>query len=222
MNIFIGNPSHQDYYQGNLGRKAMETAGETLSRAQRAQRAKSIANEISVHKSAIGELQKKHGQFKRDHNRRADYDWKDNNARAERLDRLITNSGLTRAEIASSAGITPQHLSRVLRVKNTPLGKQLERDIRAAVEELQKKHGQFKRDHNRRADYDWKDNNARAERLNQIIVDSGLKRVEIAAHIGITPQHLSRVLRVKSAPLGKQLERRIEKAIANLKKRGSD
>jgi len=117
----------------------METAGETLSRAQRAQRAKSIANEISVHKSAIGELQKKHGQFKRDHNRRADYDWKDNNARAERLNQIIVDSGLKRVEIAAHIGITPQHLSRVLRVKSAPLGKQLERRIEKAIANLKKR-----------------------------------------------------------------------------------
>lgn len=132
------------------GEVRMKTEDKPLSRSQRAKQAKSIADEIRKRKAAIGELQNEHDKYKRDYNRRKDYDPKDNNARADRLNRIIAERGLRRVDIAARSGITPQHLSRLLRSKKARLGKRVENDIEKAIGDLTAEENQRLAEENKR------------------------------------------------------------------------
>ena len=91
-------------------------------------------------------------------------------------------------------------------------------ETEAVVRALKEKYRRlYARDYQRRETIDWEDNDARVERLNESIRQSGLTRTEIAAYAGISRGYLSAVLGPKrEAPLGRKLELRIAKALRDL------
>ena len=139
-------------------------------------------------------------------------------ARAERLDRIIRTSRVKRGDIARQAGISGAHLSSVLRAKIRHLGPELERKIEQAIDDLQRRRW-FATYRGLRSPAKSEENDARVERINQIIRRSHLDREDIAQEAGITPFHLSRLLRAKTTPLGTGTGRRIEQAVWDLVRR---
>ena len=86
--------------------------------------------------------------------------------------------------------------------------------VRALKEEYSRL---YARDYQRRETIDWKDNDARVERLNESIRQSGLTKTAIAAYAQISRGYLSAVLGPKrEAPLGRKLEFRIGEAVRDL------
>lgn len=143
---------------------------------------------------------------------------KKDTARAERIDRIIGTSRLKRGDIARQAGISGAHLSSVLRAKSRHLGPKLARKIEQAIDALQRDR-YFATYRSLRSQAESDGNDARVERINRIIQRSRIDREDIAQEAGITPFHLSRLLRAKSTPLGAELERRIEQAVWDLIRR---
>ena len=66
---------------------------------------------------------------------------------------------------------------------------------------------------------DWEANHARSRRLEKIVDSSRLERRDIARHLGISGEHLSRLLRVKTIHLGPRMEGKIEQAVRSLMRR---
>ena len=66
------------------------------------------------------------------------------------------------------------------------------------------------------APVDWEANHARSRRLERIVDSSGLGRGDIAEQVGISREHLSRLLRSKTIHLGPRLEGKIEQAVRAL------
>lgn len=139
-------------------------------------------------------------------------------ARAERIDRIIRTSRVKRGDIARQAGISGAHLSSVLRAKSRPLGPKLERKIEQAIDDLQRRRW-FATYRGLHSQAESEENAARVERINRIIEKSHLDREDVAQEAGITPFHLSRLLRAKTTPLRAELERRIEQAVWDLIRR---
>ncbi|MDE2965827.1 MAG: hypothetical protein OXU26_18110, partial [Acidobacteriota bacterium] len=73
--------------------------------------------------------------------------------------------------------------------------------------------------HSRYPNVDWEVNHRRAKRIDQLVRESRLKRQDIARHVGLLPQDLSRLLRSKTVPLGPVLALRIEQAVDLLLRR---
>ena len=140
---------------------------------------------------------------------------KKDTARAERIDRIIRTSRVKRGDIARQAGISGAHLSSVLRAKSKHLGPKLERKIEQAIDDLQRRRW-FATYRGLRSQAESEENAVRVERINRIIQNSHLDREDVAQEAGITPFHLSRLLRAKTTPLGAELERRIEQAVWDL------
>ena len=143
---------------------------------------------------------------------------KKDTARAERIDRIIRTSRVKRADIARQAGISGAYLSSVLRAKSRHLGPRLERKIEQAIDDLQRRRW-FATYRGLRSRAESEENTARVERINRIIEKSHLDREDVAQEAGITPFHLSRLLRAKTTPLGAELEGRIEQAVWDLIRR---
>ena len=143
---------------------------------------------------------------------------KKDTARAERIDRIIRTSRVKRGDIARQAGISGAHLSSVLRAKSKHLGPKLERKIERAIDDLQRRRW-FATYRGLRSQAESEENAVRVERINRIIQNSHLDREDVAQEAGITPFHLSRLLRAKTTPLGAELERRIEQAVWDLIRR---
>lgn len=143
---------------------------------------------------------------------------KEDTARAERIDRIIRTSRVKRGDIARQAGISEAHLSSVLRAKKTHLGPKMEKRIEQAIDDLQRGH-YFATYRSLRSQAETDGNDARVERINRIIQRSRIDREDIAQEAGITPFHLSRLLRAKTTPLGSELEGRIERAVWDLIRR---
>ena len=143
---------------------------------------------------------------------------KKDNARAERIDQIIRTSRVKRGDIARQAGISLPHLSSVLRAKRTHLGPKMEQRIEQAIDALQRDR-YFATYRSLRSQVESDGNNARVERIDRIIQKSRLDREDIAQEAGITPFHLSRLLRAKTTPLGSELEGRIEQAVWDLIRR---
>ena len=143
---------------------------------------------------------------------------KKDTARAERIDRIIRTSRVKRGDIARQAGISLPHLSSVLRAKRTHLGPKVEKRIEQAIDDLQRDR-YFATYRSMRSQAEPDGNDARVERINRIIQRSRIDREDIAQEAGITPFHLSRLLRAKTTPLGAELEKRIEQAVWNLIRR---
>ena len=143
---------------------------------------------------------------------------KKDTARAERIDRVIRKSRVKRGDIARQAGISGAHLSSVLRAKRTHLGSEMEKRIERAIDDLQRDR-YFATYRSLRSPAEPEGNDARVERINRIIRRSRMDREDIAQEAGITPFHLSRLLRARTTPLGAGLERRIEQAVWDLVRR---
>lgn len=139
-------------------------------------------------------------------------------ARAERIDRIIRTSRVKRGDIARQAGISLAHLSTLLRAKSRRLGPKLERKIEQAINDLQRDR-YFATYRSLHSQVESDGNDARVERINRIIQRSHIDREDIAQEAGITPFHLSRLLRAKTTSLGGELERRIEQAVWDLVRR---
>ena len=120
-------------------------------------------------------------------------------ARVERIDRIIRESRVKRKDIARQAGISFPHLSRVLRANRTHLGPKMEKRIEQAIDDLQRDR-YFATYRSLRSQVESDGNDARVERINRIIQTSHMDREDIAQEAGITPGHLSRLLRAKKTP----------------------
>lgn len=142
--------------------------------------------------------------------------WEHHHARVVRLNWIIEISGLPRAAIARETPITPRHLSRLLRAEQCRLSQEREQAIERAVEHLcaethkQARAGcisQARQDPQGRVSY-W-----RTRSLDLLITECRVKRVDLAREAGITPTHLARLLREKSAPLHSSMERNLYQAL---------
>lgn len=140
---------------------------------------------------------------------------KKDTARVERIDRIIRESRMKRKDIARQAGISFPHMSRVLRANRTHLGPKMEKRIEQAIDDLQRDR-YFATYRSLRSQVELDGNDARVERINRIIQTSHMDREDIAQEAGITPGHLSRLLRAKKTPLAADLESRVEQAVWGL------
>lgn len=139
-----------------------------------------------------------------------------NDARVERINRIIQRSRIDREDIAQEAGITAFHLSRLLRAESTPLGAELERRIGQAVWDLIRRTRSETRRCMRLNAAESARNIARVERINRIIQASKASQREIAGRAGISRSRFYHVLRKKDVRLPPELERRIERAVDGL------
>lgn len=147
---------------------------------------------------------------------RRDPAWEHDHARVVRLDWIIELSGLPRAAIAPEASITPRHLSRLLRAEQCRLSQEREQAIERAVDRLCAETSKqawagciarARQDPQGRVSY-W-----RTRRLDLLITECLVQRVDLAREAGITPTHLARLLRAKSAPLHSSMERNLYQAL---------
>ena len=100
-------------------------------------------------------------------------------------------------------------------IQNRTNPKQI-KEIREKVKALRKEYNQYKRPYYSRENWDRGENYWRARTLDRLIMQSCLKRQDIAECVGITPTYLSRLLRSKTEPLRPDMQRCIEQALPKL------
>ena len=105
------------------------------TRPQRAARAKELASEITARKKELGGLLHEYKRTARPYLRHEEVNWEENDARLERLNRIIETARVERQEVAAYLGMTAQNLRLYFRGR-MPLSPQLEQDIERAVREL--------------------------------------------------------------------------------------
>lgn len=88
-------------------------------------------------------------------------------------------------------------------------------EAKKLVGNLQRQFNQYSRKYVRHDQVDWKQNERRVERLRGVVAQSRLLKKDIAAYLGMTPQHLGRYFR-EALPLSSQIEREIEQAVREL------
>ena len=69
------------------------------------------------------------------------------------------------------------------------------------------------------ANVDWGRNDVRAERIDRLIRKSKLKRIDIGAHMGLSPFFMSKMLRSRTVPVTEDLEKRFRETVDLLMRR---
>ena len=69
------------------------------------------------------------------------------------------------------------------------------------------------------ANVDWGRNDVRAERIDRLIRKSKLKRIDIGAHMGLSPFFMSQMLRSRTVPVTEDLEKRFRETVDLLMRR---
>ena len=69
------------------------------------------------------------------------------------------------------------------------------------------------------ANVDWGRNDVRAERIDRLVRKSKLKRIDIAAHMGLSPFFISQMLRARTVPVTEDLEKRFRETVDLLMRR---
>ena len=69
------------------------------------------------------------------------------------------------------------------------------------------------------ANVDWGRNDVRAERIDRLVRKSKLKRIDIAAHMGLSPFFMSQMLRSRTVPVTEDLEKRFHETVDLLMRR---
>ena len=66
---------------------------------------------------------------------------------------------------------------------------------------------------------DWDRSDVRAERIDRLVRKSKLKRIDIAAHLGLKPAFLSTMLRSRTVPVTEEMEKRLREVVDLLMRR---
>ena len=66
---------------------------------------------------------------------------------------------------------------------------------------------------------DWDRSDVRAERIDRLVRKSKLKRIDIAAHLGLKPAFLSTMLRSRTVPVTEEMEERLREVVDLLMRR---